>query len=65
VNSETPSLVPRGSVDPDRSLVQSVDPSGKRASDGEIETGKFVIAPPPQFSLILDMEPADIAFVEV
>jgi hypothetical protein len=65
VNSETPSLVPRGSVDPDRSLVQSPDDSGKRATDGEIETGKFVVVPPPQFSLILDMEPADIAFVEV
>jgi len=65
IDSEAPALVPHGSPDPDRSLVQSADASGKRSSDGEIETGKFVIVPPQQFSLILDMEPADIAFVEV
>ena len=69
VDSEAPPLVPHGAPDPDRSLVQSADTSGrttgKRASDGDIEAGQFVVVPPPEFSLILDMEPADIAFVEV
>jgi hypothetical protein len=69
VDSETTELVPQGAADPDRSLVQSADASGRstggRAKDGDIEAGKFVVVPPPQFSLILDMEPADIAFVEV
>lgn len=69
VNSEAPPLVPQGVADPNRGLVQSADDAGigtgQRASDGEIETGKFAIVPPPQFSLILDMEPSDIAFVEV
>jgi Baseplate J-like protein len=70
IDTEGPTLVPHGPPDPDRSLVQGVDTSGdlasgKRATDGEIETGKFVIVPPPQFSLILDTEPSDIVFNEV
>ena len=69
VESEAPALALQGSVEPDRGLVKSSDSTklakGERASDGEIETGKFVIVPPEGFSLILDMEPSDIAFVEV
>jgi hypothetical protein len=53
---------------PDRSLVRGVDArgtkTGSQATDGEIEAGKFLIAPPEGFSLILDNEPADIVFQE-
>jgi hypothetical protein len=67
IDLEGPALVPSGRREPDRSLVQGASGtrgSGTRATDGEIEAGKFVIAPPAQFSLILDMEPADIVFSE-
>lgn len=61
---ETPTL--SGRRIPDRGLVQSADTSakGKPANDGDIETGAFVIVPPEGFSLILDMEPADIILQE-
>jgi len=69
IDAEAPAQAPGGRPDPDRSLVQGVDTSGLRASgtratDGEIETGKFIIVPPAEFSLVLDMEPADIVFSE-
>lgn len=62
-------LVPSGARTPDRNIVQSLDPSGKeasgeRATDAEIEAGKFTVVPGDQFSLVLDMEPADIALQE-
>lgn len=67
IDAEGPALVPSGRREPDRSLVQGANGTsgkGTRATDGEIEAGKFVVAPPEQFSLILDMEPADIIFSE-
>lgn len=48
---------------PDRGLVQGV--SGQRATDAEIEDGKFQVVPPdPNWFVVLDLEPADIVLVE-
>ena len=62
IKVEGPALVSTGRRIPDRDLVQSTDRRfiGVRANDGEIEAGKFLIKPPAEFSLSLDMEPADI-----
>ena len=59
-------VIASGEAIPDRGLVQSDDArkKGERANDGEIEAGKFSIVPPAGFSLILDMEPADIILQE-
>ncbi len=66
IRVEGPTLVASGRRIPDRDLVESADvrSAGKRANDGEIEAGKFVIRPPAEFSLSLDMEPADIILQE-
>ena len=69
ISAEGPALVPNGQRNPDRNIVQGLDvsgksASGKRATDGEIEAGKFVVVPGDQFSLILDMEPTDIVLQE-
>jgi hypothetical protein len=68
VDVEGLALAPSGRREPDRSLVQGVDDGGRassiRAADGEIAAGKFIIVPPGQFSLVLDMEPADIVLQE-
>jgi hypothetical protein len=67
VDSGGVGLVPSGRRDPKRDLVQGLDKgrgSGSRASDGEISAGKFVLVPPEKFSLVLDMEPADIVLQE-
>ncbi len=68
IDVEGVALVPSGRREPDRSLVQGADAGGKslgaRATDGEIASGKFVIVPPSQFSLVLDMEAADIVLRE-
>lgn len=68
VDVEGVALVPSGRRVPDRSLIQGADASGRslgaRATDGEIAAGKFVIVPRSQFSLVLDMEPADIVLRE-
>jgi uncharacterized phage protein gp47/JayE len=69
LKDEGPTLLPSGRREPDRDLIQGSDPSalkagGNRATDGEIETAKFKIVPPEKFSLILDMEPADIVLQE-
>ena len=61
-------LVPSGRRIPDRSLVQGAGAdrkgTGGRATDGDIAAGKFVIVPPSDFSLVLDMEPTDIILRE-
>jgi hypothetical protein len=61
-------LAPTARRDPDRSVVRAVDADGKstsgQAKDGEIEAGKFEIVPGEGFSLVLDMEPADIVLQE-
>lgn len=67
VASEGLALVPSGRREPKRDLVQGLQGdrgSGSGASDGEIGAGKFVIVPPEKFSLVLDMEPADIVLQE-
>jgi len=68
LSTEALTLVPTARRDPDRSVVQSEDANGKasgvRAKDGEIEAAKFQIVPGDQFSLVLDMEPADILLQE-
>jgi len=66
IKVEGPALIAGGRRIPDRDLVQSADlrSGNKRASDGEIEAGKFAIKPPAEFSLSLDMEPADIILQE-
>jgi hypothetical protein len=66
IDAEGPTLIASGEAIPDRGLVQSGDTKkkGQRANDGEIEAGNFSIVPPAGFSLILDMEPADIILQE-
>lgn len=69
ISGEGPALLPSGARTPDRGAVQSLDPTGKaasgqRAKDAEIEAGKFAVVPGDQFSLVLDMEPADIVLQE-
>ncbi len=47
---------------PDRSLVRG---EKGRATDAEIEAGKFQVVPPdPNWFVVLDLEPADIVLVE-
>ncbi|MGZ5482040.1 MAG: baseplate J/gp47 family protein [Pyrinomonadaceae bacterium] len=57
-------LVPSSTRIPDRDLVQSKDGSGKRAADGAIVKGEFLIVPPEAFSLVLEMERTDIILRE-
>ena len=67
VSTVTPSLLPSGRRTPDRSVIQGADDSGKptgQATDGQIEAGKFQVVPPPQFSVALDMDGADILLRE-
>ncbi len=68
IDAETPALLPSGRRDPDRSVIQGLDaagkPTGQQATDTQIETGKFQVAPPAGFSIALDMEPADILLQE-
>jgi hypothetical protein len=69
ISGEGPALAPSGARTPDRSIVQSLDSSGRgasglRAKDAEIEEGKFIVVPGDQFSLVLEMEAADAALQE-
>jgi hypothetical protein len=66
VESDAIALVPGGARVPDRSVVQASEPSrqGSQASDGDIAAGKFVITPPANFSLVLEMETTDIILRE-
>jgi len=68
VQADATVLVPSGRRIPDRSLVEAVGESGKstggRATDGDIAAGKFVIVPPAEFSLVLEMETTDIILRE-
>jgi hypothetical protein len=67
IKSDATVLVPSGRREPDRDLVKVVDSArkaGGRATDGDIATGKFVIVPPPQFSLVLEMATTDIILRE-
>lgn len=60
-------VLPSGRREPDRGLVKAVNESGVtggRATDGDIATGKFVIVPPENFSLVLEMETTDIILSE-
>lgn len=65
VTAETPALLPSGKRIPDRSLVRGL--SGDPVTDKELEEGEFeVIAQVngEDWWLVLDIEPADIAFFE-
>jgi Baseplate J-like protein len=60
------SLTPTGQRIPDRSLVQG--PSGRRATDAEIESGQFQVAAVvggEKWWVVLDVEPADIVMSEI
>jgi len=64
--AEVPSTVPGGGRIPDRSLVQG--PSGERATDEEIEAGKFSVAATvagEKWWVVLDMERADVLMKEI
>lgn len=65
ISAEAPALLPSGRRIPDRTVIVGVGddgkPTGQPATDGQIESGKFQIVPPPQFSVVIDMEAADIA----
>ncbi len=59
--TETPPI-PTARRIPDRSLVQA---DGKQATDAKIETGEFQVGPPgTDWWVVLDIEPADIVFLE-
>jgi len=63
--SEVPSLVPSGRRIADRGLVQG--PTGKRATDEEIEAGDFqvtAVIDSEKWWVVLDIEPADIVLQE-
>ncbi|MEJ2559956.1 MAG: baseplate J/gp47 family protein [Anaerolineae bacterium] len=65
VTEETPTLLPSGSRIPDRSLV--VGESGDRATDEEIESGKFKVVAEyegEKWWVVLEMEAADIFLEE-
>jgi Baseplate J-like protein len=68
IQDEAPVLLPSGAREPARDLLKGQDDNGKstgrRASDGEVAAGKFVIEPPEGFSVVLDMDPADIILRE-
>lgn len=65
IAAEAPALLPSGRRIPDRTLIVGVGDDGKPTSepvsDGQIESSKFQIVPPAQFSVVIDMEAADIA----
>jgi hypothetical protein len=65
IADDAPALLPSGRRIPDRTVIVGVGddgkPTGQPATDGQIEAGKFQIVPPPQFSVVIDMEAADIA----
>jgi hypothetical protein len=66
VINDAPPLAPTSRRIPDRSLVQSSEPdrAGQRASDAEIEAGKFkVVTPGGDWTVVLDIEPADIVLL--
>lgn len=66
VVTEAPPLAPTSRRIPDRSLVQSTEPDrqGQRATDAEIEAGKFkVVTPGSDWTVVLDIETADIALL--
>lgn len=68
IDNEAPALLPSGRRIPDRSVVVGANddgtPTGQPATDGQIEAGKFQVVPPPQFSVVLDMTPAEIVLQE-
>jgi len=68
IDTKAPALLPSGRRIPDRSVVGGIGddgkPTGQPATDGQIEAGKFNVAPPPRFSVVLDMEPSDIVLQE-
>jgi hypothetical protein len=67
VAGEAPALLPSGRRISDRSLLVGLSDDGQPtgpATDGQIEAGKFQIVPPAQFSVTLDMNPADILLQE-
>ena len=65
ISAEAPALLPSGRRIPDRTLIMGMTddgkPAGQPATDGQIESGKFQIVPPAQFSVVIDMDTADIA----
>lgn len=64
--NEAPPLAPTSRRIPDRSLAQSSEPSraGQPASDAEIEAGTFkVVTPGSNWTVVLDIEPADIVLL--
>ncbi len=65
ISAEVPALLPSGRRIPDRTVIAGVGdggkPTGQPATDGQIESGKFQIVPPAQFSVVIDMDAADIA----
>ena len=63
VESSANVLVPSGRREPDRDLVKAAD-GKRRASDGEIATGEFLIVPPAGFSFVLEMQTTDIILRE-
>jgi len=63
IDEEATALAPSERREPDRSLVKSLDKTA-RANPGDLATGKFVILPPAEFSLVLEMETTDIILRE-
>lgn len=62
ISAQAPALLPSGKRIPDSTVIQG--PDGQPATDGQIETADFKVVPPAQFSVVLDMQPSDIALQE-
>jgi hypothetical protein len=62
IEQGAPALLPSGEKHPDRTVIKG--PSGKPATDLEIEQAQFKIVPPTGFSVTLDMSPDNIVLQE-
>lgn len=59
IENQASALLPSGGRISDNTLIKK--PDGSPATDGDVEAGNFQVVPPSGFSIVLDMEPSDIA----
>lgn len=68
VSAQVPALLPSGRREPKASLVQGIGsdgkPTGQAATAEQIGAGLFRVTPSENFSVALDLEPADIVLAE-
>ena len=59
IQNQAPALLPSGKLISDNTLIKNKD--GNTATDGDVEAGNFQVMPPSNFSVVMQMEPSDIA----